>query len=112
MSLSKCSKFIAAKLLVAGATASWASAKNTTTCAGVGGACTALSTQFGNQLLFPTSANYTSENLQYWDVRDSDLASSCIFLPTTADQVATAVSLFNTCGAEFAVRGGGHMNAS
>jgi hypothetical protein len=89
--------------------ASYASAQNAT---GVSGACATLSAKYGDSLLYPTSANYSVENLHYWDIRDSDLASSCIFLPTTADQVADAVGTFSSLGAEFAVRGGGHMNVS
>jgi hypothetical protein len=95
--------------------ASPASAQNGTfsNCTGVTGACAALSSVYGSaQLLFPTNANYSIENLHYWDVRDSDLASSCIFLPNTANEVAYAVSLFSKCNAPFAVRGGGHMTVS
>jgi len=86
--------------------ASYVSAQNgtSTTCSGVSGACAALSAKYGHAFLYPTSANYSAENLHYWDVRDSDLASSCVFLPTTAEQVADAVGTFSRCGAEFAVR--------
>lgn len=78
---------------------------------GVSCACTQLSTQYEGSVLFQDSANYTAETTAYWDVR-SDMSPRCIFLPTSADQVANAVSIFASCGAEFAVRGGGHMNVS
>ncbi|KAH9221943.1 putative FAD-binding oxidoreductase [Leptodontidium sp. 2 PMI_412] len=41
---------------------------------------------------------------------NSQLEPTCIFLPTDANQVAKAVATFKSCDAEFAIRGGGHMN--
>ncbi|KAL1890785.1 hypothetical protein Sste5346_008110 [Sporothrix stenoceras] len=82
--------------------------RNNTTI-GVSGACAELSSQFPSQVLTSTSANYTSERTSYWDVR-SDQSPSCIFLPADASEVATAVKVLARNQAEFAVRGGGHMN--
>lgn len=72
-------------------------------------ACSKLAVSYSNLLVYPGSASYTSQVTSYWDIR-ADLDPACIFLPTSAEQVADAVGLFATCGAQFAVRGGGHMN--
>ncbi|PVH82943.1 FAD-binding domain-containing protein [Cadophora sp. DSE1049] len=72
-------------------------------------ACTQLAATFGDSVLTANSTNYTTEVTEYWDVR-SDLLPKCVFFPADADQVATAVSTFTSCGAQFAIRGGGHMN--
>ncbi|PYH33477.1 FAD-binding oxidoreductase [Aspergillus neoniger CBS 115656] len=72
-------------------------------------ACNNLAVSYSNLMIYPGSANYTSQVTNYWDIR-ADLDPACIFLPTSAEQVADAIGLFATCGAQFAVRGGGHMN--
>jgi hypothetical protein len=72
-------------------------------------ACAHLTSKYGNLVLAPNSTQYTAEATDFWDVR-SDLLPRCIFLPAKADQVAEAVSTFVSCGAQFAIRGGGHMN--
>ncbi|KAI1149922.1 FAD-binding domain-containing protein [Nemania diffusa] len=77
--------------------------------AGASCACTKLAAQYGSLVLSPSSPNYTAETMEYWDVR-SDLQPGCIFLPNETAQVSSAVSVFQSCGAQFAVRGGGHMN--
>ncbi|KAJ5785978.1 uncharacterized protein N7503_011190 [Penicillium pulvis] len=72
-------------------------------------ACAKLSRSFGG-VISPNGANYTLQAAdRYWDVR-ADLSPACIFLPSTPKQVAEAVSIFESCDAQFAVRGGGHMN--
>ena len=77
--------------------------------AGASCACTQLASNYGSLVLFSNSTNYTAEAMNYWDVR-ADLLPGCIFMPSEADQVADAVSTFTSCGAQFAIRGGGHMN--
>ncbi|KAH6990268.1 FAD binding domain protein [Ilyonectria destructans] len=72
-------------------------------------ACSKLSAEYGNSVLASNSANYTTEATAVWDIR-SYLSPKCIFLPKDADQVADALSIFSSCGSQFAVRGGGHMN--
>jgi hypothetical protein len=74
-------------------------------------ACKKLSTLYPDLVIFPDSANYTEQATYYWDIR-ADLSPACIFLPTTADEVATSVKQLVECDAQFAVRGGGHMNVS
>ena len=72
-------------------------------------ACAKLSHSF-SEVISPNGANYTVQAAdRYWDVR-ADLSPACIFLPSTPKQVAEAVSIFESCDAQFAVRGGGHMN--
>ncbi|QKX55035.1 uncharacterized protein TRUGW13939_02126 [Talaromyces rugulosus] len=82
-------------------------ASNLTT--GAACACNKLCALYSNLVIFPSSANYTEQATYYWDVR-ADLSPACIFLPTTANEVATAVKHLVQCNAQFAVRGGGHMN--
>jgi hypothetical protein len=77
--------------------------------AGANCACTQLASNYGSLVLTSNSTTYTAEATDYWDVR-ADLLPRCIFLPTEADQVADAVLTFTSCGAQFAIRGGGHMN--
>ncbi|KAH8805327.1 putative FAD-binding oxidoreductase [Xylogone sp. PMI_703] len=72
-------------------------------------ACAELASKYGGLLLSANSTAYMAEATDYWDLR-ADLLPRCIFTPTAADQVASAVSIFTSCGAQFAVRGGGHMN--
>ncbi|KAF2964357.1 hypothetical protein GQX73_g9201 [Xylaria multiplex] len=72
-------------------------------------ACEQLITQYGSKVLGVDSTNYTAEATNYWDKR-ANLSPSCIFFPDDADQVANAVTIISSCGAQFAIRGGGHMN--
>lgn len=74
-------------------------------------ACKKLSRTFDG-VIFPNTANYTTQAAdKYWDVR-ADLSPACIFLPASADEVSKAISVLGSCNAQFAVRGGGHMNVS
>jgi hypothetical protein len=73
-------------------------------------ACTALLQTFGDSVILPGQANYTYQTVDYfWDIR-ADLSPACVFVPQTAGAVAAALKIFNSCNAQFAVRGGGHMN--
>ncbi|KAJ5731880.1 hypothetical protein N7493_003361 [Penicillium malachiteum] len=73
-------------------------------------ACKALVEKFQKEVIFPGEANYTEQTVDsYWDVR-ADLTPACVFVPETADAVAGAMKIINSCDAQFAVRGGGHMN--
>ena len=74
-------------------------------------ACAKLAESYASQLITTNSTDYTTEATGYWDVR-ADLLPKCIFMPTVDTQVADAVSIFTSCGAQFAVRGGGHMNVN
>ncbi|OBT97055.1 hypothetical protein VE01_04837 [Pseudogymnoascus verrucosus] len=72
-------------------------------------ACKLLLNSYSDMILFPTSANYTAETKLFWDIR-SDLSPACIFQPDKADEVADGIKILSGCDAQFAVRGGGHMN--
>lgn len=72
-------------------------------------ACQQLSVNFNEYLFYPNTTNYTTVNLEAWDTR-SNLAPSCIFNPVTADEVAKGMKIISGCEAQFAIRGGGHMN--
>lgn len=74
-------------------------------------ACSQLSTSYSENLFFPNNSNYTHYNLEAWDKR-TNADPACIFRPVTADQAAAGVGIINTCDAQFAIRGGGHMNVS
>lgn len=74
-------------------------------------ACKRLSAKFDG-VIFPNNTTYTTQAAdKYWDIR-ADLSPACVFLPTSADEISKAMSLFNSCNAQFAIRGGGHMNVS
>ncbi|KAF3811783.1 hypothetical protein GCG54_00014535 [Colletotrichum gloeosporioides] len=73
-------------------------------------ACNKLSAQFGNLLLGSNSTGYTTQAEDFYDIR-AVLEPRCIFMPTDADQIASGVSILASCGAQFAIRAGGHMNS-
>ena len=72
-------------------------------------ACSDLSRKYPESILLPASASFLNETRNFWDVR-SAVAPACIFFPGSADEVAEAVSVLTSCDAQFAIRGGGHMN--
>ncbi|KAK1701597.1 uncharacterized protein BDZ83DRAFT_714689 [Colletotrichum acutatum] len=74
-------------------------------------ACNQLSKKFGNALLGLNSTGYTTHAQDFYDIR-AVLEPRCIFMPTDAQQVAAGISILASCGAQFAIRGGGHMNVS
>ncbi|KAL6400089.1 FAD binding domain-containing protein [Ilyonectria robusta] len=61
-----------------------------------------------NSTLFPNSTAYETQRINVWDKR-SNLNPACIYMPSSANDVAKAVEIFHTCNAPFAVKGGGHM---
>lgn len=75
-------------------------------------ACKKLARTFQSSVIFPGQANYTEQTVDsYWDVR-ADLSPACVLVPETVSAVASAMKIFGSCNAQFAVRGGGHMNVS
>lgn len=75
-------------------------------------ACAKISHSMPKSVLLPGSANYTTQTVDnYWDIR-ADLSPACVFVPNTAAEVSQAVKIIGACDAQFAVRGGGHMNVS
>ncbi|KAI1119901.1 FAD binding domain protein [Nemania abortiva] len=72
-------------------------------------ACEQLAATFDDAVIMADSADYEKESLNFWDIR-AVLQPKCIVLPEDPSQVSTAVSILISCGAQFAIRGGGHMN--
>ncbi|KAF7627996.1 putative FAD-binding oxidoreductase [Aspergillus flavus] len=73
-------------------------------------ACRKLTQSFGRSVILPGQKNYTQQTVDdYWDIR-AVLSPACVFVPDTADAVASALQILSACNAQFAVRGGGHMN--
>ncbi|KAK4106438.1 Glucooligosaccharide oxidase [Parathielavia hyrcaniae] len=72
-------------------------------------ACSQLQTLYPGGTLLPGTLAYKVERVNNWDKRSS-LSPACIFLPEDADQVAVAVKILHDAEAQFAIRGGGHMN--
>ncbi|KAK7446490.1 hypothetical protein CaCOL14_010898 [Colletotrichum acutatum] len=72
-------------------------------------ACTGLSSHSPNSTLFSNSTAYETQRINVWDKR-ANLHPACIYLPSTAEDVAKGVDILSTCNAQFAVKGGGHMN--
>lgn len=86
--------------LVAGQTAAGTGSGNA--------ACADLEKALPAKLVYPNEAEYTSANNAFFDAR-SIKNPSCIFLPTTANDVATAVKILKNRNQKFAVKSGGHM---
>ena len=78
-------------------------------CDGATCACAQLSAMFGDLLLLKNSSGFTSQAEDFYDIR-AVLEPKCIFVPQSAAQVAAGMSVLAACGAQFAIRGGGHMN--
>ena len=62
-------------------------------------ACTKLTALYPELVLFPNSTNYTTVNIETWDIR-TDLDPACIFVPDTADDVADGIGILNECDAQ------------
>ncbi|KAK6363449.1 hypothetical protein TWF730_000879 [Orbilia blumenaviensis] len=71
--------------------------------------CRKLSAKFQGQgkVAYPDTANYLAQN-KYWS-ESSFLTPTCIFSPSSANDVAEAVRLFSRNSCVFAIRGGSHM---
>ncbi|KAI2704377.1 CAZyme family AA7 [Penicillium roqueforti] len=73
-------------------------------------ACEKLSRSMPKSIILPGATNYTTQTVDnYWDIR-ANLSPACVFVPNTAAEVSQAVKIIGACDAQFAVRGGGHMN--
>ncbi|KAI1805632.1 putative oxidoreductase [Daldinia bambusicola] len=84
----------------------------------IGPCCLALSALLGDKVVFPESQAYSSSLSSYHSQQESHLEPLCIVVPTTSDDVSTAVSsLSSTAEAfggneqsscQFAIRSGGY----
>lgn len=76
---------------------------------GVKKACEQLRADFPEITLFPNSTGYAAEIINVWDKR-CNLVPACVFRARTAGDVAAVLRIVKQNNAQFAVRGGGHMN--
>lgn len=74
--------------------------------------CLALAKEFtGENTIFNKGTdvyNYENSPLEFWSITEI-LSPSCVFRPTSADQIGQAVKILKGANVKFAVRGGGHM---
>ncbi|KAM5383757.1 hypothetical protein ACJZ2D_001746 [Fusarium nematophilum] len=78
--------------------------------AAVAACCSALASRFPNATLArddSVSSAYYVEKTAFWSAT-AWLDPTCVFLPSTTDEVSAAVSLFDENDCPFAIRGGGH----
>lgn len=75
--------------------------------------CTLLSLLVGRGKVFvPGTGKYTEESTTKFWSQTSWNTPRCVFVPTSANDVAKGIKIMGTCQAEFAIRGGGHMPVS
>ncbi|KAI1205729.1 uncharacterized protein F4807DRAFT_442083 [Annulohypoxylon truncatum] len=72
-------------------------------------ACEQLAAAFPNQMYAPNTANYTLNAIDNIWSMTCQLAPSCVFTPTTAEDVSKAVGIIHDTQAVFSVVSGGHM---
>jgi hypothetical protein len=70
--------------------------------------CAALGKVFPSKVFYAGSSVYTYEQTQFWSNVEI-LDPLCIFRPTSAQDVSSAMKVLKSSGGSFAVRGGGHM---
>ncbi|KAL5419943.1 hypothetical protein PMIN03_000161 [Paraphaeosphaeria minitans] len=76
--------------------------------------CTALDRFLPGKVSLPSSLSYTSSQITFWSAQEQSLHPSCIVIPTSTQDVSTAVTILNIGyqaaipGCKFAVRGAGH----
>ncbi len=80
--------------------------------------CLALAKDFndknGNTLIFYQGTdvyNYENSPSEFWSNTEI-LSPSCVFRPTTAQQIGEAVTILKKANIKFALRGGGHMGVT
>ena len=77
--------------------------------------CLALAKEFsgGNGIFYQNSDVYSYENSprEFWSNTEI-LKPTCIFRPTSAEQIGDAVKMLRKANVQFAVRGGGHMGVT
>lgn len=71
--------------------------------------CTSLKTIFGDsKLLSQSSSAYSTFTSGYWSAQQGAVQPRCVFKPSKALEVSTAVLLSRLTNCPFAVKGGGH----
>lgn len=75
--------------------------------------CTAINNFLPGKVAFPINPNYTASQITFWSAQEQSLHPSCIVIPTSTQDVSTAVTILNVGyqasipGCKFAVRGAG-----
>ncbi|OAF99199.1 oxidoreductase FAD-binding protein [Paraphaeosphaeria sporulosa] len=57
--------------------------------------CTALDRFLPGKVSFPTNLSYTSSQITFWSAQEQSLHPSCIVIPTSTQDVSTAVTILN-----------------
>lgn len=79
-----------------------------------GACCTALDYFLPGKVVTALDPRYTSSQVTFWSAQEQSLHPTCIVIPTTTQDVSTAVTILNVgyqasiSGCNFAVRGAGH----
>ena len=71
-------------------------------------ACIDLDTASRGHVFYPGSDVYQYENQNFWSLTEI-LSPSCVFRPTSAQEIGDAIKILESTNTKFAVRGGGHM---
>jgi len=74
------------------------------------GSCEAVAAKLPGRISYPDSKTYNLSISSYYGGQERALQPSCVFRPTTTDEVSQFVKIMtsDTCQSKFAVRGGGH----
>lgn len=71
--------------------------------------CSDLKSSVPSKLFYPQDNAYGLENTDYYNIGLAEMKPACIFQPTTAQEVSTAMKLLNKHkDVPFAVKSGGH----
>jgi FAD/FMN-containing dehydrogenase len=72
-------------------------------------ACTDIKNLTPTKLFYPNDKAYGLENTDYYNIGLAELKPACIFQPTTAEEVSSAIKILNKYNdVPFAVKSGGH----
>ncbi|AEO64675.1 uncharacterized protein THITE_2037763 [Thermothielavioides terrestris NRRL 8126] len=78
-----------------------------------GTCCTRLQRELGSKVSSPGQPAYNATEDSYWSLQEAGLRPGCILRPSTAQDVARAVSIIGTVdGCNFAIKGQGHAPAA
>ncbi|KAI1381061.1 FAD-binding domain-containing protein [Hypoxylon crocopeplum] len=69
--------------------------------------CQLMTQSLPTDVFMSTTSTYDTENNDFWSATEI-LEPSCVFLPDTAEKVASAVKLFVENDCHFSIKGGGH----
>lgn len=75
--------------------------------------CQQLASALPHKIFYPGNSAYVSMQEDFWSHQESSLSPKCIVVPSSAQDVSTAISILTKHGDEshrtpFAIKGGGH----